>query len=198
MNPTLRPSLASLSARGGRKIMFYDTSVLINFHRAALLPNLTKLLGGDVAWVATVQMECARKERELALPGLKEAAEGLLGEPLRPEQGEHLPIRQLRSMMAEPGDHEEAHLGEAETLTLIEKRRLNAIIAADDRSVARFAGSTATVNTWGLLRFCFSRGCVTLDEAMTLWKAFGDSGGTWPKHLATKENFVDYLNRRSR
>lgn len=176
--------------------MFHDTSVLINFHRAGLLHALGALLGGDVAWVGTVRAECERKELDLSLPALTSSADAILGEPLRPVGAEHLRVRRQREMMAAPGDHPDEHLGEAETITLIDMRAIHAMIATDDKSVARFAGSTPVANTWQLARTCFSGGYVSLEEVTTLWRLFGEAGGTWPREINTAEKFMRFLLRK--
>ena len=90
-------------------LFFHDTSVLVNFHRAELLPALGTLLGPNVRWTASVRMECRRKERELCLPGLESAASEMLQEPIFAESGEHTALRQLRVQMAKPGDHPDEH-----------------------------------------------------------------------------------------
>lgn len=54
---------------------------------------LGALLGDNVDWTATIGAECERKQRQLELPGLVDAAGELLGEPLFPLDGEHAAIR---------------------------------------------------------------------------------------------------------
>ena len=183
---------------GRRRVVFHDTSVLINFHRAGLLPALGALLGADVSWVATVKVECERKERELPLPGLTVAAHALLGDPLAPEGAEHRAIRVQRTMMAKPGDHPDEHLGEAETLTLIASRNLHAMIATDDKNAAAVAHPIPTANTWQLLRTCFRAGHVTLDEGKALWRLFGAAGGFLPFYIATEDEFVGFMGQKVR
>lgn len=83
-------------------LFFHDTSVLVNFHRPGLIPVLGPLLRGNVRWTASIRHECQRKQYQLKLPGLVDAADELLGEPLFADSGEHAAIRQLRQQMASP------------------------------------------------------------------------------------------------
>lgn len=174
-------------------LFFHDTSVLVNFHRPGLLPVLQALLQDKVRWTASIRVECERQEAVLGLTGLVLAAEDLLGEPLYPEPSEHAAIRQLRSQMAVPGDHSQQHLGEAETITLIQKRRLRAVFVTDDGDAIRWAQPIDCVGTWKLIRFASTRGLATPDEAKRLWQAFVDAGGIPPRHLRTADAFAQYL-----
>lgn len=171
-------------------LFFHDTSVLVNFHRPGLIPVLGPLLRQNVCWTGSIRTECVRKERQLDLPGLVDAADHLLGEPLLPAPGEHLSIRQLRRQMASPGDHPQQHLGEAESITLIQKRRLRAVFVTDDRAAMSWARPIDCVGTWRLLRLARTRGLVTSDQATSLWQEFVDAGGTPPSKIRTLDQFV--------
>lgn len=170
-------------------LFFHDTSVLINFHRPGLIPTLGLLLRGNVRWTATIRTECQRKEQQLGLVGLVDAASELLGEPLIPEEGEHATIRQLRTQMASPGDHPQQHLGEAESITLIQKRSLRAVFVTDDGQATGWAAPIDCVGTWRLIRFAHRRDLVTQSQAVRLWQSFVDSGGTPPHEIRTKALF---------
>lgn len=171
-------------------MFFHDTSVLVNFHRPELIPVLGPLLRQNVCWTGSIRTECVRKERQLDLPGLVDAADHLLGESLLPEPSEHLSIRQLRRQMASPGDHPQQHLGEAESITLIQKRRLRAVVVTDDRAAMCWARPIDCVGTWRLLRLACTRGLVASDQATSLWREFVDAGGTPPSKIRTLDQFV--------
>ncbi|GAA1730401.1 hypothetical protein [Brachybacterium phenoliresistens] len=175
-------------------LFFHDTSVLVNFHRPGLIPVLRPLLRGNVRWTGTIRTECIRQEAVLGLEGLVEAAEELLGEPLFPEPNEHVAIRQLRRQMSSPGDHPQQHLGEAEAITLIQKRRLRAVFVTDDRAAIRWADPIECVGTWKLIRSARRRDLVTRDEARGLWRSFMDAGGVPPRELCTEDAFVRSLD----
>lgn len=174
-------------------LFFHDTSVLVNFHRPGLIPVLGTLLRGNVCWTASIRVECKRKQKKLELPGLVDAAAELLGEPLYPEASEHAAIRQLRRQMATPGDHPQQHLGEAESITLIQKRRLRAVFVTDDRKAADWASPIESVGTWKLIRFARKRGLVTPSQAVRLWQEFVDAGGMPPHEIRTRARFESSL-----
>ncbi|WP_051486777.1 hypothetical protein [Brachybacterium phenoliresistens] len=158
-----------------------------------MIPVLKPLLRDNARWTATIRTECARQQRRLDLPGLVDAAEELLGDPLRPEDGEQLAIRQLRGQMASPGDHAEQHLGEAETITLIQRRMLRAVFLTDDRTAMRWADPIDCVGTWKLIRLARRRDLVTPSQAARLWESFVSAGGTPPREIATRDAFVRSL-----
>lgn len=174
---------------GAPLLFFHDTSVLVNFHRPGLIPVLGPLLLENVRWTATIRAECQRKEQHLGLPGLADAAEELLGDPLYATEEEHAAIRHLRRQMSTPGDHPQQHLGEAESLTIIQKRRLRAVFVTDDRAAVGWAAPIECVGTWKLIRFARRRGLVTPSQAVRLWQGFVDAGGTPPREIATRSQF---------
>lgn len=179
---------------GSPLLVFHDTSVLINFFRPGLTPVLGKLFGERVCWSATIRRECERNERRLALPGLTAAADELLGEPILPEAGEQLAIRQLRTLMAKPGDHPDQHLGEAETITIIQQRHLDALIAIDDNDAGHWAAPVRSVNTWRLIKLARRRGDASLDDAGLLRQKFVDSGGHMPYEIGTPMLFRQWVD----
>lgn len=92
--------------------------------------------------------------------------------------------------MASPGDHPQQHLGEAESITLIQKRRLRAVFVTDDRAAMSWAKPIDCVGTWRLLRLARRRGLVTMEEAKALWQEFVGAGGTPPSTIRTLSQFV--------
>ena len=177
-------------------LFFHDTSVLVNFHRPGLIPVLGELFGQRVRWTATIRRECERQEVKLALPGLVQAADALLGEALLPESGEHAAIRQLRQSMAAPEDHPDEHLGEAETITVIQRRGIEAVLVTDDRGAQRWASPIESVGTWKLIRLAVRRRDAGLDDAQRLWRAFVSAGGHPPQHVATQDALTRWVTAR--
>lgn len=178
-------------------LFFHDTSVLVNFHRPGLLPVLGQLLRQNVRWTATIRTECERQERKLSLPGLVAASEALLGEPLFPEGAEHAALRQLRTQMASPGDHRDEHLGEAETLTIIQKRAFHAVFVTDDGGAVAWADPIECVGTWKLIRLALRRGDATRAEAIRLWEAFVGAGGHPPHGMSSRDRYFSWLDGSS-
>lgn len=184
--------MAKQTGTGVPLLIFHDTTILINFHRAGLLTRLGAVNPGNMRWTQTIRHECRVKERDLDLPGLQDAAESLLGEVLRPRDGEHLQIRQLRTQMARPGDHRDAHLGEAETITIVESRGFKAIIATDDGGASKFT-SVPLADTWSLAHLALRKKVFTFQECMALWDKCCEAGGRPPRHLPSRLHYEKYL-----
>lgn len=143
---------------------FHDTNVLINFSLCDEMDCLKEILQGRGTWTATVQRECdGRGPSNYGISGLGYAAELVLGEPVFPSDDEHVQIRRLRWEMAfaealdvdvaeqnmKNGD--DKHLGEAETITIIQRRMLKAIFVTDDFRARPFAEGIKCIDTWSLV-----------------------------------------------
>lgn len=86
---------------------------------------------------------------------------------MRPEDQEHRAIRELRREMAAPGDAPDQHLGEAEVITLVRKRNLNALFVTDDAGARRHAQETPRcVDTWDILRLAKRKGLLIRSDMM--------------------------------
>lgn len=147
--------------------MFPDNTVLINFATINRMDLLSRLANGNGCWCATVATECAASASLPQLAALTSAKE-IFGEPLYPDAAEHQDVRVLRDELAGPGDAPAAHLGEAETLAIIVRRRLRCFFVTDDRDAARLASQkgVSVVGTWKLLSVAHRQGWLDAD---TLW-----------------------------
>jgi predicted nucleic acid-binding protein len=147
------------------RLLFPDNTVLINFAYIGRMDLLERLAGGKGAWCQSVASECDQSSR---IEGLDELARAhdVFGTPWRPEAGaEHLEIRLLREEMASPGDSATRHLGEAETIVLMERRGLTGMFITDDEDAARKAQAhgITSMTTWDLLALALRMGWVDVD-----------------------------------
>jgi hypothetical protein len=128
---------------------------------------LERLANGNGRWCATVAIECADSARRPELTTLDRAGE-IFGEPLYPDEAEHQDVRILRDQLAGPGDPPTQHLGEAETIAIIVRRRLSCFFVSDDHGAARLAtqNTIQVVGTWHLLKVAHRAGWLDAD---TLW-----------------------------
>jgi hypothetical protein len=108
--------------------MFPDNTVLINFAIINRMDLLEKLANGNGQWCATVAGECSESAKYPGLAALS-AAEDIFGEPLYPDPAEHQDVQVLRNRLASPGDPPTKHLGEAETVAIITRRRLSCFLS---------------------------------------------------------------------
>lgn len=126
---------------------------------------LEDMVNGNGAWCATVASECAAGS---ALPGLGDMAKagGIFGSPIYPDAAEHVDILVLQDHMRQPGDLATAHLGEAETITIIARRGLNAAFVTDDTDARRQASAHGipVYSTWHILKLAVATKALTMAD----------------------------------
>jgi predicted nucleic acid-binding protein len=145
---------------------FPDNTVLNNFAIIGQMKMLAKLIGDRGHWCATVAQEC---RKGAGYPGLEEmaTADGIFGEPLYPVGADRINIGILREKMAEPGDDATKHLGEAETIVIIQSQGFHrSFFVTDDVGAQREAklAGIATVTTWQILRLLVRGGRLSLGD----------------------------------
>lgn len=86
------------------------------------------------------------------------------------------------------------HLGEAETIAIIQKRQLHALIAIDDEEAGKWADPVPCVGTWRLIKLARRRGDASPDEASRLWQIFVDAGGHLPYKIRTLPQFQTWID----
>jgi len=168
-------------------LMFPDNTVLINFAIINRIDLLERLANGHGQWCATVASECAESARHPGLAALSGVEESF-GEPLYPDAAEHQDVRVLRNQLASPGDPPTKHLGEAETIAIIVRRRLSCFFVTDDRDAMRLAvrNGVTVASSWRLLQVAHRKKWI---DAATLWgyvltlegHARGKPPGVWDR-----------------
>ena len=148
-------------------LLFPDNTVLINFAIISRMDLLDRLANGNGQWCATVASECAESASRPGLGALDDART-IFGEPLYPTGAEYQDMLLLREELASPGDRRHKHLGEAETLAIMLRRRVNGFFVTDDNEARRLAAMNGVqvVTTWRLLLVALRHGWVDAD---TLW-----------------------------
>jgi predicted nucleic acid-binding protein len=134
-------------------LFFPDNTVLVNFAYINRMELLRQLTNGNGRWCATIAQECARSAQITGLEALKQAS-AIFGSPLRPSPAELVDTYLLRDQMAGPADGRYAHLGEAETITIISARGLSGFLVTDDKNAASAArvAKIPVIDTWYLIR----------------------------------------------
>ncbi|WP_239380090.1 hypothetical protein [Frankia sp. CIT1] len=148
-------------------LLFPDNTVLINFAIINRMDLLERLANGHGHWCATVASECDSSARKPGLAALADAR-GIFGSPWFPDAAELQDTRLLREELASPGDHPHRHLGEAETLAIMIRRRVHGFFVTDDNDAVRLAARNKikVVRTWHLLKVAAKREWVDADA---LW-----------------------------
>lgn len=176
-------------------VMFPDNTVLINLahiNRVALLASLFE----NRQWCATVAGECSASERATGLADLN-TARTVFGAPIYPDRIEHIDARILREAMAKPGDGPHQHLGEAETIAIVTKRRINAVFITDDASAATRAKAAgiSVADTWRILQIAHKAKHLTADQVWAdCWTLSNNKRG-WPPCGRSRADFDTWLMR---
>lgn len=144
---------------------FPDTTVLINFEILDRWDLLTELVKSGAAWVASVEDECRGWVSNYA--SIHSNAAMLFGTAVRPAPAEQIDIRIARDELSDPADdHPYKHLGEAETIVIIQTRFVGSRFITDDRGA--YAAATAQgircYGTGDLLLVAESRSLISPDE----------------------------------
>lgn len=153
-------------------LFLVDCTTLISFALIGHLPSLPLILNGQGRVCGTVEGEAQRH-------ALVNAADARM-QPLL-TVGNHLPVltadageivrtQGLRRLLASPGDKRTKHLGEAETLAIIEVRYArSAKIVTDDDDATRLAKSLGieSVTTLGLLKQGYNSNILTGAQLLT-------------------------------
>jgi predicted nucleic acid-binding protein len=160
---------------------FPDNTVLCNFAAVDRLSLLEKVLDGRGRWTQAVAYEAERSSRHL--PPLRTvAADGWLGEPIEiddPRETE-LVDRLRRLVFGGNPRRPLQHLGEAETLTLIQHRSAFAesVWITDDGEAGRFARrkGITVLDTVDIIREAVAGGVVVAHEGHRLLCAMTSRG----------------------
>ena len=124
---------------------FPDNTVLINFTLLDRSDLLEWFVRGAGAWTLSVARECERSAR---IEGLSAMAGWctVFGTPLVPGPAELVDAHAIADRMRSPGEHSPAqHMGEAETLAIVLRRRMSAVFLTDDHAAARAAAAEPLV-----------------------------------------------------
>ena len=142
------------------KFFLPDNTVLINFAIIRRMDLLAEILKGQGSWCISIARECQKSESYY--PDLA-AANAIFGPPLTPDRIEYEDTRLLRDSMASPGDPNTQHLGEAETIAIISRRRIGGFFLTDDRDAKHLATQhgITVITTWDLLRHAHNTSKVT-------------------------------------
>ena len=119
-------------------------------------------------------------------------APSIFGDPLYPVGAEYTDMQVIRERLMKPGDSSTSHLGEAETIAIITRRRIRGFFVTDDRDAQREAKSAGIqpVTTWEILRLMVRMGRVTVaqfhDHAATLQSLGRGRPPGWPSRDAVE------------
>lgn len=179
-------------------LIFPDNTVLINFAYCDEMELLGKIVAGRGTWTASVASECDDKASVLDLP-MMAASHTIFGEPLRPDRVEHIQTRIHKDHFKQPGDGPKKHLGESETLAIIENRHFEGrtLFVTDDGDVPTRAEAckiqVTCISTWHLVRFGVRAGRMDEATALQMWATLKELDRVHLRHLRDREAFIAWL-----
>lgn len=157
---------------------------------------LEVILSSRGRWTSTIARECYRQGAKLELPNMYSEAMNIFGDPIQVKDDEHAQIRATRRQLAVAdgkGEHSDKHLGEAETLTIIAMRRLNAKFITDD-GAARVLNPKVCLTTWDLLRFSMNADYATRSEVESFYETLKSHNRTSLAEIRTPQKFQAWLD----
>ncbi|WP_192115604.1 hypothetical protein [Mycobacteroides abscessus] len=170
-----------------QSLFLVDNTTLVSFALIGHLSALPAILNGCGRVCATVEGEAQRhaafNSADARLQPLSAVGQLLQVETANTEEMVH--TQKLRRLLARPGDGPTKHLGEAETLAIIEHRYYSsAVIVTDDDSATRLAKSLgiAFATTLGLLQQSYNSQILTDQQLLTAITTLRKEGrkAPWP------------------
>ena len=115
------------------RLVFPDTTVLINFALVDEMPLLGQLVANNGSWCGTVASECDDQASKQGLPHMRDAHD-IFSEPLRLETpAEFVNFRLNQDFFRQASTNPDAtHAGESETLAILTSRSIKSVVAGDE------------------------------------------------------------------
>lgn len=174
-------------------LIFPDNTVFVHFAEIGRVDLLEQLFAGKAQWAATVAEECRLSSLQPHLSDLVGLPD-FTGRPLRPSsQKDIVDVLAIRQSFAGPDDHERKNLGEAETLSIILNRQLDAWLITDDKQANGYAGLNGikALTTWDVLKLSQKYGLIDAPAAWGYVLALGGPRTRYPE-LRTRGGFENW------
>lgn len=144
-----------------------DNTVLVNFTHIDRHDLVEWFARGQGAWALTVSRECEQSAR---MPGLERMRKwgAVFGAAWIPEPAETLDAHLIAERMRKPGETQPGkHMGEAETVAIVTRRRLQVAFLTDDFDAARVARAhqIRVVSTTHIIAMAEAANRITHEEA---------------------------------
>lgn len=148
--------------------VFPDNTVLINFTLLDRHDIVAWFTRGQGRWTASVWQECGRSATYEGLTQMRQWR-SIFGDPIRPTEAEMVDANAIAQQMRKPGesDNRSKHMGEAETIAIIECRYPDTRFLTDDNDAEKRAKSRgiAVHTTMDILAFAEVSGRIANDQA---------------------------------
>lgn len=157
------------------RLVFPDTTAIINFALVDEMPLLERLVGANGSWCATVASECDDQARKQGLPQMRDAHR-IFGQPLRLQTpSEWVDFRANQTFFRQASRGVDAsHAGESEMLAILAGRTIKSLVVSDESGVARrlaVLGMTAIIQSatsWEQFRVALVKGLIAEEWFWTI------------------------------
>jgi hypothetical protein len=182
------------------RLVFPDTTVLINFALVDEMPLLGQLVANNGSWCGTVASECDDQASKQGLPHMRDAHD-IFGEPLRLETpAEFVNFRLNQDFFRQASTNPDAtHAGESETLAILTSRSIKSVVVSDDEGVPlRLANldvsPTIQVTTsWHFFRVAYWKGHITETRLWEIRHILLDKKRGCPDEVRDRARFADWI-----
>lgn len=151
------------------RLFFPDNTVLINFTLIERIDLLEIILNGRGNWVGAVHAECERSCDVADLSGMRDVFE-FMNAPLIAETVERVDARAIQSQLRTPSDPPSKSYGEAETIAVLSRRRIDAVFLTDDNDAIAYISDEfpeiKVARTTDLLALAVNCGKLPADDAI--------------------------------
>ncbi|XKH52049.1 hypothetical protein LG284_08305 [Citricoccus nitrophenolicus] len=160
----------------GVSFVFPDTCLLMNFAAVGRIDIVEQAVGGRAEWTETISDEVAFYATQNPFQMLAQVP-AFMPQAITPDLQETLGADGIRRAFAQPGDGPRKHLGEAETLAVIDQRFDPAatLLLTEDKAV---------------VRECHRRGLATAGSKAVLELAATRQTMTWADADALAQNII--------
>ena len=150
------------------RLVFPDTTVLINFALVDEMALLERLVAGNGSWCGTVASECHDQASKQGLPQMLDAHD-IFGTPLLLEtRVEFVDFKVNQSFFREVSENPDAtHAGESETLAILTSRRIKSVVVSDDGGVPlrlaalKMQPTIQATTSWHFFRVAYWKGHIS-------------------------------------
>lgn len=149
-----------------------DNTVLINFTLIDRQDLLVWFVRATPTWTLSVARECAKSSNGHGLAKMTAWGQ-TFGSALMPDPREITDARAIAESMKKPGENSRtAHMGEAEAISILVSRKLEAVFLTDDFDAARVAQARQPLihvaSTTKILALAAAAAKIDTDSAKTL------------------------------
>lgn len=184
------------------RLVFPDTTVLINFALVDEMSLLESLVAGNGCWCGSVASECDDQAAKQGLPQMRKAHD-IFGPPLLMEtRAEYLNFALNQNFFREASNNPDAtHAGESETLAILTSRSIKSVVVSDDGGVPlRLADlnmypTIQATTSWHFFRVAYWKGHISEARLGEIRRVLLAHGRACPPEVRDPRRFASWIKR---